>query len=348
MSGFPIANAIRAGITPQPPFAGYGAEVIETVDWATVLNEAAFFDFSIAASLYWQGKQDYYHLEEDFGPLRAPYPTVWAEWAIPHRVMIEGVEVDSPMCGMRWAALIQEVPFDSSAIDVDRVMATPQIGPSLGGDGGEMDRAAAALQTAPKRIQRMLLGAVKKSGLEFVNSRITLFLLRNDGVPVMIPFLKGIMLDPKTGRYVKGSVVDMPAQSYQRDEHALRMAKELVGGHVNAAWMALTLINCRNVTTREQGQVFPRSGRDKRIGTPIVKYHTIVLPNEKSRSSSPARRKSADASLALHRVRGHFKTFTAESPLMGKHVGTYWWGWQVRGNKDNGVVVSDYKLGVAS
>jgi hypothetical protein len=25
-------------------------------------------------------------------------------------------------------------------------------------------------------------------------------------------------------------------------------------------------------------------------------------------------------------VDGHFKTFTAEAPLFGKHVGTYWWG----------------------
>lgn len=25
-------------------------------------------------------------------------------------------------------------------------------------------------------------------------------------------------------------------------------------------------------------------------------------------------------------IKGHYKTYTADAPLMGKHVGTYWWG----------------------
>lgn len=48
--------------------------------------------------------------------------------------------------------------------------------------------------------------------------------------------------------------------------------------------------------------------------------------------------------MALHRVRGHFKTFTADRPLLGQHVGTYWWGWQIRGKAENGINVSDYRL----
>ncbi len=30
---------------------------------------------------------------------------------------------------------------------------------------------------------------------------------------------------------------------------------------------------------------------------------------------------------------------------MGRHVGTYWWGWQVRGNPNNGVTITDYRVG---
>ena len=47
-------------------------------------------------------------------------------------------------------------------------------------------------------------------------------------------------------------------------------------------------------------------------------------------------------------LRGHFKTFTEDAPLFGKVVGTFWWGWQVRGTAKNGVIVSDYKIGDAS
>jgi hypothetical protein len=43
-------------------------------------------------------------------------------------------------------------------------------------------------------------------------------------------------------------------------------------------------------------------------------------------------------------VRGHFKTFTAEKPLMGRAVGTYSWGWQLRGDPKRGIVISDYQF----
>ena len=46
----------------------------------------------------------------------------------------------------------------------------------------------------------------------------------------------------------------------------------------------------------------------------------------------------------LHTVRGHFAHYTADAPLFGKYVGTWWRPWHVRGNPDHGVVVSDYKL----
>lgn len=106
---------------------------------------------------------------------------------------------------------------------------------------------------------------------------------------------------------------------------------------------ALGLINCRNVETREAGRInLRRSGAQKRRGEPAtsIRYSTIILPGGGSQSDGHGGHRAT----ALHRVRGHFKTFTAEKPLMGQHVGTYWWGWNVRGNATNGVVVSDYEL----
>jgi hypothetical protein len=45
-----------------------------------------------------------------------------------------------------------------------------------------------------------------------------------------------------------------------------------------------------------------------------------------------------------HLARGHFKTFTEDAPLLGKHVGTYWWGWQLRGQEGSGVIEKTYTL----
>ncbi len=53
-----------------------------------------------------------------------------------------------------------------------------------------------------------------------------------------------------------------------------------------------------------------------------------------------ARIHAVHAEIAEH----HFKHYNAERPLMGKHVGTYWWGWQVRGEAEHGMVVADYEV----
>ncbi len=114
----------------------------------------------------------------------------------------------------------------------------------------------------------------------------------------------------------------------------------------HVAMLALGLINCKNVTTREVGHIaWKRSGREKRRGAAPnrVRYNTIILPGGGSVVEGKPNEVRHRAS-ALHRVRGHFKTYTADAPLLGKHVGTYWWGWQVRGDLDNGAVVSNYRL----
>ncbi|AIM50387.1 hypothetical protein PBI_OMNICRON_54 [Mycobacterium phage Omnicron] len=144
------------------------------------------------------------------------------------------------------------------------------------------------------------------------------------------------------GRYVDDNYVYGPdINTAVAHKHS-----KLMGMCVLPAWLALGLINCRNVTTSESGQIgIKRSGREKRHKMPArtIRYQTIVLPGGGSvpDGTSGARRSRASA---LHRVRGHFKTYTKEKPLMGRHVGTYWWGWQVRGSSESGVVVSDYRL----
>ncbi|MGX9900770.1 hypothetical protein ACW0JT_14530 [Arthrobacter sp. SA17] len=53
---------------------------------------------------------------------------------------------------------------------------------------------------------------------------------------------------------------------------------------------------------------------------------------------------AADGTDRCHLARGHFKTFTEGAPLLGKHAGTYWWGWQVRGQEGSGVIEKTYTL----
>jgi hypothetical protein len=47
---------------------------------------------------------------------------------------------------------------------------------------------------------------------------------------------------------------------------------------------------------------------------------------------------------ALHICRGHFKSYTEDAPLFGKHTGTYWWADRVRGDRSRGRVEKDYAV----
>lgn len=109
---------------------------------------------------------------------------------------------------------------------------------------------------------------------------------------------------------------------------------------VNVAMLAVGLMNCKNVDLVEHESKVP-VGRRQRRRNGGIRYRTIDIPGRSTGTSSGAGGTSASG---LHRVRGHFKTFTEDAPLMGMHIGTYWWGWQVRGSKSNGTVVSDYRM----
>jgi len=46
----------------------------------------------------------------------------------------------------------------------------------------------------------------------------------------------------------------------------------------------------------------------------------------------------------VHLCRGHFKQYTADHPLLGRHVGLYVWQPHVRGKNKDGVVMKDYNV----
>ena len=170
----------------------------------------------------------------------------------------------------------------------------------------------------------------------------TQLLLLAPGNPITVmPAFDSIRVDA-LGTYIRGSRRwGHSGEGTDAEKYALA---EGLTSELNAFYLALNLINCKNVHTDRAGSLpLRQSGRAKRRREPRLDYHTIVLPGMTRGGDATGLNREV---MPLHRVRGHFKTFTADSPLLGQHVGTYWWGWQVRGKKENGVVVSDYKVGV--
>jgi hypothetical protein len=104
---------------------------------------------------------------------------------------------------------------------------------------------------------------------------------------------------------------------------------------VNALFL---LLQCRNVITEE---VIPSKSQKRRSKKPLLSYHILKIKPSKSnplRDNTPLGGENR-----VHLCRGHFKTYTAERPLMGRFVGRYWWQPQARG-RAKGIVLKDYEV----
>lgn len=110
----------------------------------------------------------------------------------------------------------------------------------------------------------------------------------------------------------------------------------------DVALFALGLMNCRNVRMEDVHETDKRRRAHRRKhGTAMARFKRIVLPGA-MRSGGNA--SAAGEALPFHLIRGHFKTYTEEAPLFGKRVGTWWWGWQARGDEAIGTIDHEYEV----
>lgn len=170
------------------------------------------------------------------------------------------------------------------------------------------------------------------------NSWMAVIFMLDNGNVVALPYVLSVDLDES------GVLAGLRGADFTGVDHA-----DATAATADLAWEALVAIgwmNCKNVTTERNDRALNVTGRKRnraRNASKSLDFHTIILPGAEA-SQSHGGGSGEVVHTRLHQVRGHFKTFTPEAPLMGHHVGTYWWGWQVRGKKENGVVVSDYKV----
>jgi len=105
------------------------------------------------------------------------------------------------------------------------------------------------------------------------------------------------------------------------------------------------LLACKNVSRVEHQQPAKlQAARRSRGKLPLVSYHTLVVGGN-APGKSGLSKKGTGEPLAIHWVRGHFKHYTAEKPLLGRAVGTYWWSPHLAGRADR-IVEKDYLVKV--
>ena len=108
---------------------------------------------------------------------------------------------------------------------------------------------------------------------------------------------------------------------------------------------ALNFLHCRNVKSRECQ--YPRKTIKKAIrsGRPYFeKYYTLEIGSIKEKLNKEGKAEEVGLRKAFHICRGHFKTYTDEKPLFGKHVGVFWCPDHTKGDLEIGRIEKHYKL----
>lgn len=114
--------------------------------------------------------------------------------------------------------------------------------------------------------------------------------------------------------------------------------------NLNLLELSVRILNCKNIQMDRVKAPEALNRKRARAGKlPIQDYHilNVFKPGVKQEyrpGSAPT------GSTRMHLCRGHIKTFTKEHPLMGKHVGSYWWESQLRGRQENGTIGKEYAV----
>lgn len=108
--------------------------------------------------------------------------------------------------------------------------------------------------------------------------------------------------------------------------------------------LAMSFMNCRNVTTVTHREAIDSKTRRRQGKPPLVKVYTLKIDAIKRMIGTHSGNDDVLTKNAFHICRGHFKDFSHGQGLFGKYKGRYWWPMTTRGSKEAGEVVKDYAV----
>lgn len=268
------------------------------------------------------------NLHEDFGPIRLPYSHAWFEFTDRSRIRsAEESEAIGWFSEVNYAVEMAEYPIPGESVPELIVALTRKGGSQFGKSGLWLGDAVSCIKARGFIKPPTNTPTTAMNTMRTIIQKIEAFLyVDKDGKPIDVYY-----------------AIDAPGMP----SDAQRYLKESFGSFLHAAWMAIGIANCKNITTSTATTRPTTSKKDRKKRRPETTYQVINLPTPTRRSGTnakPGEDTQGKSATRLHTVRGHFKTYTKEKPLMGMHVGTYWWSWTARGNADNGEIISTYNV----
>lgn len=274
------------------------------------LAAAAIFDASGVCDIYWHHERDVWDIERDFPSLLPPFPSFWIEASQPD-VIFENGQSQRPSEWMpqKWGFYFESISH-----------------------GGELPQ--------PNRTGEPGCDSLHFDNLAHVYA-ITMAMRDHHGGLTFFPAKGWLGVDDK------GNPVAQPMFMIPGDTPLIRDgASEFVGVLLKPILLALSFLNCRNVTTtlREPPADINRA-RTKAGLKPFVRYHTIDIEPMRNVLKTEGGIEANGLKKALHICRGHFAVYREK--MFGRTLAepvTVWRPAHVRGSLDKGVVVSDYRV----
>lgn len=247
------------------------------------------------------------------GPVRAPYTGLWMEWAGSWAQFGIDPEDDGAAETTRFGAAVHELRFEDL-------------------------RATFNADTYARLIDA---GATRALTMIGVFRSPTADVLGNHAMVAENVALR--VITTEAGDVVGADALDR----VRRDGDPVDVFMDMMVKNLAlVAAAAIGMMNCRNVTVVEHQREAKQTKKQRRPRPAPLSYSTIKLPGHTYDDAGFLVGFGAGGgTLAAHHVRGHFKHYTDEAPLLGKFTGTYWWAPQMRGSRDKGEVVQSYEVG---
>lgn len=111
-------------------------------------------------------------------------------------------------------------------------------------------------------------------------------------------------------------------------------------------WLAISFMHCKNVTVNsDEPPAKLQKARERRGKLPLFTFKTLEIKPMVKILKEQGESETKGLKHALHICRGHFKDFTKGPGLGRGHAkGLYWWDSHVRGSREVGAVIKDYKV----
>lgn len=145
----------------------------------------------------------------------------------------------------------------------------------------------------------------------------------------------------KEGRYLD-MYIGFATSAISRRESEQVAASSMIG------FLALAMMNCRNVNTRDHDPNQQRRRRKRRRRAQpaeLVSFKTIHVDTSVKAPTAASRPTGSNGQPKRRGpVRGHMKRYEGAGLLFGKYRGTWYWGPHLRGDAKAGVTVADYAI----